>query len=135
MPQIDSLVVDFWFLKRQRHPLIPLRQYRVLSVSYWHAAVNTLYRKFYIEAGRFDPGWRITVEPVPRSLRHTVQTKLLSEALPVMKRWLIASQDTGGRTGGHNLVLLFDDLDNELKTEENSTIEWQTARIEGDRRD
>jgi len=73
------------------------------------------------------------VEPVPRSLRHIVQTKLLSEALPKMKRWLIASQDTGGRTGGHNLVILYDELTNELKVEENSTIEWTTVRAEKDR--
>jgi hypothetical protein len=80
VPQIDSLLVDFWFWNRQRHPLISLRPYRVLSVSYWHAAENALYRKSYIEAGLFDPCWRITVEPVPRSLRHSVQTKLLAES-------------------------------------------------------
>ncbi len=38
-----------------------------------------------------------------------------------MKRWLIASQDIDGRTGGHNFVVLYDELANELKVEETST--------------
>jgi hypothetical protein len=77
----------------------------------------------------------MTVEPVPRSLRHIVQSKLLVEALPKVKRWLIAGQDTGGRTGGHNLVVSFNELANELRIEENSTMEWTTVRAEIDRRD
>jgi hypothetical protein len=55
---------------------------------------------------------------------------LLTEALPRMKRWLIASQDTEGRSGGHNLVFRFDELANELKVEENSTVEWNTTRAD-----
>jgi len=58
VPQTGSLLVDFWFWNRQRlHLHIPPQPYRVLSVSYWHTAVNNLYRKFYMVAGRFDPGW------------------------------------------------------------------------------
>ena len=137
--QIGVLVVDFWFSNRSRKDwelLIPPQPCRVLSVSYWHAAVNPYrYRNVDIEAGCFEPSWRIRVEPVPRPLRHTVQTKLLTEALPAMKRWLIASQDAGRRTGGHNLVFLFDEHANELRTEENSTIEWTTARVDGNRHD
>jgi hypothetical protein len=47
-----------------------------------------------------------------------------------MRRWLIASQDAGGRTGGHNLVFRYGELGNELKVEENSTIEWNTVRAD-----
>ncbi|HXN49069.1 MAG TPA: hypothetical protein VN893_20625 [Bryobacteraceae bacterium] len=128
VPQTGFLVVDFWYWNRQR--LVPIfsQPYRVLSVSYWQAPLNTVYRKLYIESGRFEPGWKITVEPVPRRLRHTVQTRLLTEALPRMRRWLIASQNAEGRTGGHNLVFLYDEPADELKAEENSTPEWNTVR-------
>jgi hypothetical protein len=135
VPQIGSLLVDFWYMNRMQWKLpIPLQPYRVLSVSYWSASIKPAYRRFYIEAGQFDAGWRITVEPVPRSLRQSIQGKLLAEALPKMKTWLIASQDSEGRTGGHNLVLRFDETSNELKSEEHSSIGWTTARL-GSRQD
>jgi len=134
VPQTGSLFVDFYFWNRERRN-VPVRPYRVLSVSYWHTGLNTLYRKFHVEAGEFDAGWRITVEPVPRSLRHAVQSKLLVEGLPAIRRWLIASPNTGGRAGGHNLVFRFDELANELQVDEKSTIEWRTARADRERSD
>lgn len=129
------LFVDFWFWNGQRWDFVGPRPHRVLSVSYSNDAVNPLYRKFYIEAGRYDPGWRITVEPVPRRLRHTVQSMLLTEALPRVKRWLIDNRNVDGRSGGHNLIFLFDELANKLKIEENSSSEWNTARVETDHQD
>src|ERR1700690_3437986 len=125
VPQTDSLVVEFWFWNRQRIVPIFRQPYRVLGVRYSPTPLNTVYQNYC--AGRLDPGWIITVEPVPRSFRHEVRAKLLTEALPRMRRWLIGSPDTRGRTGGHNLVFLYDDLANELKVEENSAIEWNTA--------
>jgi hypothetical protein len=85
--------------------------------------------------GRFDSGWRITVETVPRHLRHSVQSKLLTEALPNVKRWLIANHDTSGRTGGQSLVFRFDESYEELRSEENATLDWKTVRVEGELHD
>ena len=130
VPQTGSLVVDFWYWNRQRYvPIFP-QPYRVLSVRYRHAPLDGVYREWCIESGRFDPDWKITVEPVARHLRHAVQSKLLTEALPRMRRWLIASQDAEGRAGGHNLVFRYDEAANELMVEENSTTEWRTVRAD-----
>ncbi len=130
VPQTGSLVVEFYFWNKKRRSLSGVPQpYRVLSVSYWHDGFSPLHRKVLV-SGRSDPGWIITVEPAPRSLRHAIQSKLLTEALPRIKRWLVASQGAGGRTGGHNIVFRFDELANELRVEENSTIEWSTVRAD-----
>jgi hypothetical protein len=127
VPQTGSLTVDFFFYNSEwRNRPDPALRYRVLSVSYWH--VDQLMRKFSYADGHFDASWRITVEPVPRNLRQTVQLKLLQDAMPIVRRWLIASHDTGDRAGGHNLFFYYEELANELKVEENSSIDWKTAR-------
>jgi len=69
-----------------------------------------------------SPWNRTSIPPAYRPI------EAVGGALPAARRWLIASTDTGGRTGGHNLVFRFDELANELKGEENSTIEWTTVR-------
>ena len=135
VPQIGSLLVDFYFWNYEPVPLLRHRPYYVLSASYSDALLNPLYRKFYVLSGQFESGWRITVGTVPRHLRHAIQLKLLAEALPRVKHWLVANHDASGRAGGLSLMFQFDELSNELKVEEKSTIEWKTVRDGGARHD
>jgi hypothetical protein len=90
--------------------------YQVLTVS-------------YSEPGRFSRGWAIEVRAVPRALKHVVQGRLVAEALPKTRDWLISNDHSPEREGSHQLTFYFDELTNEITTEENSSIKWSTQRM------
>jgi hypothetical protein len=79
------------------------------------------------EKGYYSPSWTITVDAVPRSLRHLTQQKIIAQALPVVRHWLLKNSHSSEREGAHGLVFIFDELSNELTWEEHASIEWQTG--------
>lgn len=74
------------------------------------------------EQSHHCPRWTITVHAVPRSLRHVIQAKILAEALPSFRRWLLANPHSTSREGTHGLTLSFDELNNELISEESASF-------------
>lgn len=114
VPQWDLLKINFFFYRGFAENRVPGAPYEVLSFSY---------------SGLREPEWTIRVSPVPRPLKHEVQLKLLEEALPKARKWLESSPSWTNREGGHWLKFFFDELSNELTTEEHSSPEWNTQRI------
>ena len=82
------------------------------------------------EEGYYSPSWKILVDAVPRSLRHLIQSKIIAEALPSTRTWLLANPVSTKREGSHGLVFVFDELKNEMKCDESTSLEWQTTRID-----
>jgi hypothetical protein len=119
VPQIDSLTINFSKPNERWYPRG--RPYPVLSARYGSP---------FSKVPSVLDGWTVTVEAVARSVRHNVQGKLLAQALPEIKRWLIANHDATGRTGGSNLLFLFDELSDVLLREEHSTMDWTTRRAD-----
>jgi hypothetical protein len=118
VPQFESLKINFSFgWKGFAKDRVPGAPYIVLEVGYSGPGNSSL------------SGWTIHVRPVPRTLKHEIQTKLLAEALPKLKAWLQANAHSSDREGGHHLTFLFDELAGELVTEEYSSAEWNTERI------
>lgn len=114
VPQWDHLKIDFsffWGFAKDRIPGVP---YQVFTVAY---------------SGYREPEWTIWVCPVLRTLKHEIQTKLIAEALPKARKWLESCPNWTNREGGHRLTFFFDELSNELTTEEYSSAEWNTQRI------
>lgn len=114
VPQRELLKIDFASWKTFAKDRVPGAPYRVLSASY--------------SGGAVFPGWTLYVYPVPRSLRHLVKDKLVTEALPKIRNWLTSNFHSSAREGGHNLSFSFDEPKNELTSEEYSSMDWQTER-------
>ena len=128
VPQFDYLNINFRFwnkLARHHGTEIP---YQVMEARYSGPLRFFSASKSTFEKGYYSPTWEITVSAVPRSLRHLLQSKLVGEALPAIRAWLTTNPHSGEREGGHALTSSFDELKNELTSNEQSTIEWQTTR-------
>jgi len=125
VPQFAQLIVDFYLRKpsaRRREPLMP---YPVISVWY-SGPMRYFSMSRTVEEQSRGPRWLIQVDAVPRSLRHVIQSKIAAEALPAMRSWLMANMHDSHREGGHGLAFSFDELKDELISEETTSIEWQT---------
>jgi hypothetical protein len=78
VPQRELLKIDFWFWKGFVKDRVVGHPYGVLSVS-------------YSGPGLGPSGWRIQVRAVPRPLKHMIQGKLMADALPKIKDWLLSN--------------------------------------------
>lgn len=108
------LKIEFRFYKGFAKDRVPGTPYRALEVS-------------YSGSGPFS-GWRIVVHAVPRPLRHVIQGKLVADALPKINDWLVSNAHSLDRQGGHHLRFYFDELKDEITSEETSSSEWNTER-------
>lgn len=122
-PQFNELILEFRFLG------LPVR-------SSDRTTPYQILRAQYSGPGRYDSAhqidgkgqWTIIVEPVPRTLRHMVQEKVLKESLPSMKAWLIANYHSNEREGENGLTFSLDELKFELIRDERSSLQWKTPR-------
>lgn len=128
VPQFNYLNVNFRYwnrLARHHGTEIP---YQVMEARYTGPLRFFSASKSMFEQGYYSPTWEITVFAVPRSLRHLLQSKLVTEALPSIRAWLTTNPHSVEREGGHSLMFSFDEMKDELTSNEESTIEWQTKR-------
>jgi hypothetical protein len=84
--------------------------------------------KSMAENGYYDPNWTIAVYAVPRPLKHVIQGKLIPEALPKIRAWLISNVHSLDREGFHALTFSFDELKNEIMSEGTASLQWNTER-------
>jgi hypothetical protein len=77
-----------------------------------------------------QPRWEVTVHAIPRPLRHVIKTKVVEEALPAMRSWLMANAHSLEREGGHGIVFRFDELNDAMLFEEHASPEWRTIRAD-----
>ena len=128
VPQHELLEVNFWFLKSSAKDHVTAIPYQVLRVSYSGPAHFFSASKSMAENGVLDAKWSILVHPVPRPLKHIVQGKLMAEALPKIRHWLISNVHSLDREGFHALTFSFDELKNEITSEETASSEFTTER-------
>ena len=128
VPQHELLEVNFWFLKSSAKDHVTAIPYQVLRVSYSGPAHFFSASKSMAENGVLDAKWSILVHPVPRPLKHIVQGKLMAEALPKIGHWLISNVHSLDREGFHALTFSFDELKNEITSEETASSEFTTER-------
>jgi hypothetical protein len=95
--------------------------------SHWRATRYDVMEAWFQGSQRFlsmsrsgsEQAYEITVNAVPRSLRHLIQSKIVNEALPSVRSWLLAnphSVELG--EAAHGLRFSFDELKSELTREE-----------------
>jgi len=126
--QISDLTIDFWFNKRaRRHGTAT--PYRVIRAQY-SGRLRFFSASKTTEPSYFRPRWLIGIDAVPRFLRHQISAKIVSEALPAIRSWLLANPHSIAREGGHGIVFTYDELKHELKSEEYASMEWNTTRVE-----
>ncbi len=121
VPQFEQLSIGFWYLRPMARFHKPSTQYQVLQVSY--SGPTRLFT-----GSQEVPKWEVRVDAVPRSLRHVIQDKLVATALPAIRQWLIANPHSNEREGFHALTFTYDELEDELRSDDRSTTEWQTSR-------
>jgi hypothetical protein len=102
--------------------------YPVLCVAYSGPKNFFSGSNWMAEKGYYDPKWEIVVYPVPRLWKHVIKGMLIAEALPKIRGWLISNVHSMGREGSHALTFQFDELKNEITSEETASSEWNTER-------
>jgi hypothetical protein len=129
VPQFSELTVHFSFWNQLARHHGTATPYCIIQARF-SGPLRFLSASRSIEEQNQDrQRWSIAVHAVPRSLRHVIQAKILSEALPSIRRWLFANPHSTKREGGHVLTFNFDELKNELICEENASVVWQTTRV------
>jgi hypothetical protein len=110
-PQADKLTIQFSFyrpMKRRGKP------YEVLAVRYVGDERVTVSRGYADQ-------WSISVSPVPRSLRHSVNTTLKEVVLPVIRQWLDDRKSLTSQFGAQSITALFDEKTEALTIEHDTT--------------
>jgi hypothetical protein len=130
VPQFADLTIDFRFRKRFARCHETETPYPVIQVQYSGPARFFSASKSSEESGYYLPSWKVTVEPVPRVLRHVIRKKIIEQALPAIRTWLSANPHSTEREGVHGLEFTFDELKNELTCQEHASMEWQTTRVD-----
>ena len=128
VPQRELLNIEFWFRGRSVKDHGTTVPYQVLHVSYSGPMHFFSLSKSMAENGYYDPRWTIRVHAVPRPLKHIVQGKLMAEALPKIRHWLVSNVHSLDREGFHALTFSFDELKNEITSEETASSEFTTER-------
>ena len=130
VPQFSDLTIEFWVWNQLARHHGTATPYRVIQARFSGPLRIFSASKRMEEQDYYRPRWTVSVDAVPRSLRHLIQGKIVSEALPSIRSWLVANPHSINREGGHGIVFKFDELTNELKLEEHASMEWQTTRSE-----
>jgi len=115
VPQHKLLRIEFQCWRGFAKDRVPSAPYCVL-------------RACYSGPGLGPSGWSIEVHAVPRPIKHTIQRKLTSEALPKIKDWLLSNSHSSDRDGSHQLTFYFDELKDEITSKDTSSSEWGTIR-------
>jgi hypothetical protein len=118
VPQRELLKINFGFWKGFAKDRVVGAPYRVLSA--WYSGSTFTFWSL--------AGWTIEVDAVPRPLKHVIQGKLIADALPKIREWLISNDHSSEREGGHYLTFYFDELKNEVTAQETSSPQWDTER-------
>jgi hypothetical protein len=129
VPQFDRLIVNFYFSNQLARHHGTSTPYAVVGALYSGPSRFFSASRSIIEQSR-DPRWMITVHAVPRSLRHAIQAKVLAEALPAIRSWLVSNPHASDREGSHGVTFSFDELKNELVLEQTTSVEWQTEKAD-----
>jgi hypothetical protein len=130
VPQFGELAAEFWFWNQLARHHGTATPYRVMQVQYSGPKRFFSASKSMEEKGHYSPSWKIIVDAVPRSLRHLIQGKIIAEVLPSIRAWLLANPVPTKREGSHGLVFVVDELNNEMKCDESTSLEWHTTRID-----
>jgi hypothetical protein len=125
VPQFDGLTVRFYYYKPMARFNKPSTRYQVLQVSYSGPGTSPWKR---ITENNL-PKRKVRVDAVPCLLRHTIQSELIATALPAVRHWLMTNPHSNDREGSHALIFEYDELAEELRSEERSSIEWRTSRV------
>ena len=118
--------------------LVGVPQFSELSLvfSFWKFAsygTATPYPVIRVQysrpVGYYSPKWSLSVNAIPRPLRHVIHDKVITEALPLIRSWLLANPHSTQREGRHALEFTFDELKGELRKDDTSSVTWQTTRV------
>lgn len=122
VPQFRNLKLHFWLNSWE------LRKHRFRG-AYPVIQVEFLHTRFPVyKSALAEREWTVTVSAVPRALRHVLHLKIVAEALPAMRAWLISNPPSEGRDGRHGLYFTYYEAADELKASEKSMVEWSTVR-------
>jgi hypothetical protein len=106
VPQEDFLKISFWHFVQMRDRNRRVLPLVTVAYSRWHVDLTT--SSDWISEGWLDPTWEISISAVPRTLRHFINSLLVSEALPHLRNWLEARKDLHGRFGRDGIRVVFD---------------------------
>src|SRR5450755_3121387 len=112
VPQFSDLTVEFWFWNQLARHHGTTTPYRVIQAQYSGPLRFFSASKRMETQGYYRPRWKVSVDAVPRVLRNPIKNKIVAEALPALKSWLVANPHSTEREGGHGLVFTFDELKN-----------------------
>ena len=130
VPQFPELSVHFSYWNQLARHHGTATPYKVIEVLF-SGPLRFFSASLSIEEQiRRSPRWTIGVQAVPRSLRHVIQSKMLADALPSIRGWLLKHPHSPDRGGMHWLAFSFDELKGELVFKEQASVEWKTQKAD-----
>jgi hypothetical protein len=115
VPQAKLLEIRFWRYVRIRD--WDRKVWPLVTLTYSRRRVGTSTSNDWIAEGWLGPSWQLTISPVPKTMRHVINSLLVAEALPKLKAWLEARKDLHGRFGRDSIHALFDTESKALRYE------------------
>jgi hypothetical protein len=81
----------------------------------------SLFHVSYSGEKDYDPGWKITVHPVPRDKKRAVREMMRAQVFPQLRNWLVKYAAAYSRHGYHSFSAIFDEDAMTLRVEERNT--------------
>jgi hypothetical protein len=131
VPQFSELSIEFRYWNQLARHHGTTTPYRVIEARFTGPLRSFSASKKPEAQTYYMPRWTIRVDAVPRPLRHLIQLKITTEALPSIRSWLIGNYHSTEREGGHGLTFSFDELKTELTCKEHASLDWQTIKVDG----
>jgi hypothetical protein len=105
VPQFSEISVHFSFSNQLARHHGTSTAYQVIDV-WFRGPTRSIFASLSVEEQISRcPIWTIGVHAIPRSLRHVIKTKIMTEALPSIRRWFLENPHSKARKGVHWLTL------------------------------
>lgn len=118
VPQRDLLNVGFFFsatfLKEHKQD----RSFRIFEVEFMKSEMSLSASNSFIERGKYEERWELSVYPVPRQMKSIAQRLLLEKGLPHVAQWLATERTPLWKTGRKSLTILFDQAEESISFQE-----------------
>jgi hypothetical protein len=113
--QAKLLEIRFWRYVRTQDR--DRKVWPLVALTYSRVRVGISTSNDWIAEGWLGPSWQLTISPLPRTMRHAINSLLVGEALPKLKVWLEARKDLHGKFGHDGIHVSFDQESEQLRYE------------------
>jgi len=112
VPQVPALSLGFYdrptvFASEFQKLRDSNSPYPIFNATFRHIQPGLSASNKYIAEGWYEETWELSVYPVPRGLKSAARQVLLSEGLPLIRKWLSAERPPSWKHGREHCEIYF----------------------------